>query len=134
MILSLAELQNGLGGRLPVVTAPVTLVCAGNRRREQNVVRRSLGFNWGAAGLSTALFTGVYLADILRYVGITKGKRGEIARHVVFEGGDALPNGPYGTSQRLVWARERSKGMMIAWRMNGLPLECVCNSSCDTFN
>jgi hypothetical protein len=29
-----------------------------DRRREQNVVRKSLGFNWGAAGLSTALFTG----------------------------------------------------------------------------
>jgi hypothetical protein len=36
--------------RFPVVTLPVTLVCAGNRRKEQNVVRKSLGFNWGAAG------------------------------------------------------------------------------------
>jgi nitrate reductase (NAD(P)H) len=26
-----------------VVTLPVTLVCAGNRRKEQNVVRKSLG-------------------------------------------------------------------------------------------
>jgi nitrate reductase (NAD(P)H) len=34
----------------PVVTLPITLVCAGNRRKEQNVVRRGLGFNWGAAG------------------------------------------------------------------------------------
>lgn len=33
-----------------VVTLPVTLVCAGNRRKEQNVVRKSLGFDWGAAG------------------------------------------------------------------------------------
>lgn len=49
------------------VTLPVTLVCAGNRRKEQNMVRKSLGtdlrcrsrwatpdlhagFNWGAAG------------------------------------------------------------------------------------
>jgi len=34
----------------PIVTLPVTLVCAGNRRKEQNVVRKSLGFSWGAAG------------------------------------------------------------------------------------
>ena len=33
-----------------VVTLPVTLVCAGNRRKEQNMVRKSLGFDWGSAG------------------------------------------------------------------------------------
>jgi nitrate reductase (NAD(P)H) len=75
-----------------VVTTPVTLVCAGNRRKEQNVVQKSLGFSWGAAGLSTALFTGVYLADVLEYVLPQRG-----AKHVIFEGSDDLPNGPYGT-------------------------------------
>lgn len=34
----------------PIVTLPVTLVCAGNRRKEQNMVRKGLGFSWGAAG------------------------------------------------------------------------------------
>ncbi|KAJ0085097.1 hypothetical protein Patl1_08432 [Pistacia atlantica] len=29
---------------------PVTLVCAGNRRKEQNMVKQTIGFNWGAAG------------------------------------------------------------------------------------
>jgi len=33
----------------PVVTLPVTVACCGNRRKEQNVVRKGLGFNWGAA-------------------------------------------------------------------------------------
>ncbi|KAK1809319.1 hypothetical protein LTR12_016320 [Friedmanniomyces endolithicus] len=47
-------------------TYPVTLVCAGNRRKEQNVVRKTKGFSWGAAGVSTALFTGVILGDLLR--------------------------------------------------------------------
>lgn len=75
-----------------VVTLPVTLVCAGNRRKEQNVVQKSLGFSWGAAGLSTALFTGVRLCDVLDYIQPQRG-----AKHVVFEGGDSLPNGPYGT-------------------------------------
>jgi nitrate reductase (NAD(P)H) len=43
---TLQELQE----KFPVVTLPITLVCAGNRRKEQNVVRKTLGFSWGAAG------------------------------------------------------------------------------------
>ncbi|KAI5996354.1 hypothetical protein EDD15DRAFT_2419061 [Pisolithus albus] len=103
----------------PVVTLPVTFVCAGNRRKEQNVVRKTLGFSWGAAGLSTALWTGVYLADVLAYV---KPIRRE-AKHVIFEGADNLPNGPYGTSQLLSCAVDKNRGMLLAWAMNGLPLE-----------
>ncbi|KAI3622791.1 nitrate reductase [Moniliophthora roreri] len=102
-----------------IVTLPVTLVCAGNRRKEQNVVRKSLGFNWGSGGVSTALWTGVYLADVLEYVGADRRQ----AKHVIFEGGDSLPNGPYGTSQRFSWASDKERGMLIAWAMNGLPLE-----------
>lgn len=113
----------------PVVTLPVTLVCAGNRRKEQNVVTKGLGFNWGAAGVSTGLFTGVYLADIIEYCQpknplltaypsyetVVPGR----ARHVIFEGADELPKGRYGTSQRLSWALDRAKGMLIAWGLNG---------------
>ncbi|KAF8601756.1 nitrate reductase [Ceratobasidium sp. AG-I] len=102
----------------PVVTLPITLVCAGNRRKEQNAVLKGLGFNWGAAGVSTALFTGVYLADVLAHVQPIR----PAAQHVIFEGADALPNGPYGTSQRLSWASNKEKGMLLAWSMNGLPL------------
>ncbi|SNX85144.1 probable nitrate reductase [Melanopsichium pennsylvanicum] len=115
--------------KFPTVTLPITLVCAGNRRKEQNMVAKGLGFNWGAAGVSTGLFTGVYLADILEYC---KPKNSLLssfpsydvavpgrARHVVFEGADELPKGKYGTSQRLNWALDRSKGMLIAWGLNG---------------
>ncbi|GAA5929230.1 hypothetical protein JCM1841_004749, partial [Sporobolomyces salmonicolor] len=49
--LSLADLIDP--SKFQTVTLPVTLVCAGNRRGEQNAVRKSLGFTWGAAGLST---------------------------------------------------------------------------------
>lgn len=113
--------------RFPVVTLPVTLVCAGNRRKEQNMVAKGLGFNWGAAGVSTGLFTGVYLADIIDYCRaknpllsaypetVVPGR----ARHVIFEGADELPKGRYGTSQRLSWAMDREKGMLVAWGMNG---------------
>ncbi|KAK7058499.1 hypothetical protein VNI00_002133 [Paramarasmius palmivorus] len=113
--LSISDLKS----LFPVVTLPVTLVCAGNRRKEQNVVRKSLGFNWGSGGVSTALWTGVYLSDVLEYVGADRRR----AKHVVFEGSDSLPNGPYGTSQRFSWASDKERGMVIAWAMNGLPLE-----------
>ncbi|XP_044721403.1 oxidoreductase molybdopterin binding domain-containing protein [Hirsutella rhossiliensis] len=100
--------------RFQVITLPVTLVCAGNRRKEQNMVAKGLGFNWGAAGVSTGLFTGVYLADILDYC-----KPKSRARHVIFEGADELPQGKYGTSQRLSWALDRKKGMLVSWGLNG---------------
>lgn len=69
----------------PQITAPVTLVCAGNRRKEQNTVRKSKGFSWGAAGLSTALFTGPLMAEILRSARPLRG-----AKYVCMEGADEL--------------------------------------------
>ncbi|KAF2768282.1 nitrate reductase [Teratosphaeria nubilosa] len=95
-------------------TYPITLVCAGNRRKEQNVVRKTKGFSWGAAGVSTALFTGVVMGDLLRKA---KPKRG--ARDVCMEGADKLPNGYYGTSVKLNWALDENRGMMLAYKMNG---------------
>lgn len=67
------------------ISCPVTLVCAGNRRKEQNQVRKSKGFSWGAAGVSTAIFTGVLMSDLIRKA---RPKRG--ARYVCMEGADKL--------------------------------------------
>ncbi|KAJ8106648.1 hypothetical protein ONZ43_g6994 [Nemania bipapillata] len=96
------------------VTYPVTLVCAGNRRKEQNVVRKTKGFSWGAAGLSTALWTGVAIGDLIRAAMPRRG-----ARYVCFEGADKLPNGYYGTSIKLSWAMDYERGVMLAHKMNG---------------
>ncbi|KAM6508989.1 hypothetical protein FSOLCH5_011991 [Fusarium solani] len=95
-------------------TYPVTLVCAGNRRKEQNMVRKTKGFSWGAAGLSTALWTGVPIGDLLT---AARPKRG--ARYVCFEGADKLPNGYYGTSIKLNWCMDPNRGVMVAHKMNG---------------
>ena len=95
-------------------TYPITLVCAGNRRKEQNVVRKTKGFSWGAAGVSTALWTGVLMADIIRRA---KPRRG--ARYVCMEGADELPNGNYATSVKLNWVMDPNRGMMLAHAMNG---------------
>lgn len=96
------------------ITYPITLVCAGNRRKEQNMVRKSKGFSWGAAGLSTALWTGVPVGELLARA---KPRRG--AKYVCFEGADKLPNGYYGTSLKLNWCMDPNKGILVAHKMNG---------------
>ncbi|RDA88461.1 hypothetical protein CP532_6678 [Ophiocordyceps camponoti-leonardi (nom. inval.)] len=101
------------------VTYPITLVCAGNRRKEQNVVRKSKGFSWGPAGLSTALWTGTAIGKLLAQAE-PQYKKG--ARYVCFEGADKLPNGYYGTSVKLSWCMDEQKGILVAHKMNGLPL------------
>lgn len=112
--ISVRELMNSQ--KWENVTYPVTMVCAGNRRKEQNMVRKSKGFPWGAAGLSTALWTGVSLSDILAKARpLTKSG----TRYVCFEGADQLPNGVYGTSVKLAWAMDPHKGIMVAHKMNG---------------
>ncbi|EIW84615.1 nitrate reductase NiaD [Coniophora puteana RWD-64-598 SS2] len=101
------------------VTIPATLVCAGNRRKEQNMVRKSNGFSWGPGGLSTALFTGVLVASVLAKAGIKKR-----ARYLCMEGGDVLPNGNpgYGTCIPLALALSPSSGVLLSYAMNGAPL------------
>ncbi|KJZ78098.1 Nitrate reductase [Hirsutella minnesotensis 3608] len=96
------------------VTYPVTLVCAGNRRKEQNIVRKSKGFSWGPAGLSTALWTGTAICELLARAKPLRG-----AKYVCFEGADKLPNGHYGTSVKLNWCMDVQKGIMVAHKMNG---------------
>lgn len=118
LTLTLRELLEGF----EQVTYPVTLVCAGNRRKEQNVVRKTKGFSWGAAGVSTALWTGVPLSALLaRAQPLVRGP-GPRARYVCFEGADRLPNGCYGTSIRLDWASDPGRGVLVAHGMNGEPL------------
>lgn len=67
------------------LTYPITLVCAGNRRKEQNQVRKSKGFSWGAAGLCTSVFTGVAMSEVIR-----RAKPLRKARFVCMEGADKL--------------------------------------------
>ncbi|KAK5944309.1 hypothetical protein PMZ80_003590 [Knufia obscura] len=96
------------------ITCPITLVCAGNRRKEQNVVRKTKGFSWGAAGVSTALWTGVAMSEVIR-----RAQPKRKAKYLCMEGADKLPNGYYGTSVKLNWALDPNRGIMLAYNMNG---------------
>ena len=102
--------------QLPSITMPVTLVCAGNRRKEQNMHKQSIGFNWGPGGVSNAVWKGVLLRDLLLNIcgGVKKG-----AKFVCFDGAEKLPNGTYGTSISVERALNPMNDVLIAYEMNG---------------
>lgn len=101
---------------MPSRTLPVLLVCAGNRRKEQNMVKQSLGFSWGPSALSTANWTGVSLWYFLEQLGVELTPEDTF---VCFEGTEDLPKGKYGTSLPLYTALDRSCDVLLAYKMNG---------------
>ncbi|XP_062221861.1 nitrate reductase [NAD(P)H] [Phragmites australis] len=105
------------------VELPITLVCAGNRRKEQNMVRQTVGFNWGPGAISTSVWRGVRLRDVLRRCGIMGAAAG--AANVCFEGAEDLPGGggcKYGTSLRRAVAMDPARDVILAYMQNGEPL------------
>jgi nitrate reductase (NAD(P)H) len=109
-----------LANEFPALEVAATLVCAGNRRKEQNMVQQTVGFNWGAAGVSTSVWRGVRLRDLLRRCGMM-GVKGQ-ALNVCFEGAEDLPGGggsKYGTSITREWALDPSRDIMLAYMQNG---------------
>lgn len=60
--------------------------------QEENMVAKTIGFNWGPAGTSCGVWTGVRLADVLRHCGMRSAAQG--ASHVCFRGPEGeLPQG-----------------------------------------
>ncbi|RLN50921.1 hypothetical protein BBJ28_00023716 [Nothophytophthora sp. Chile5] len=97
------------------VAFPVLLVCAGNRRKEQNMIKKTIGFSWGAAGCSTAEWTGVPLHVLLTACGVDREK----AKWVWFEGSEDLPHDKYGTCIPASTALDPSCDVLVAWKANG---------------
>ncbi|KAJ9472843.1 putative sulfite oxidase [Diplonema papillatum] len=109
--------------KFPQVTVPVTLQCAGNRRRGMSSLRSVDGLMWDTGAISTATWTGVRLADVLRKVGVTDdGARKKGWKHVVFEGHDGGPDGKYGASISYDRATDAEADVILAWEMNGTEL------------
>lgn len=115
---------------------PVTLVCAGNRRKEQNMIRQTIGFNWGPCGVSTNVWKGCLLRDVLLAAGVDEKNTQDM--HVEFIGVEDLPNkvgpGPfpdapwgklvkYGTSIPLARAMNPAYDVLLAWEANGEKLQ-----------
>ncbi|POX42743.1 sulfite oxidase [Streptomyces sp. Ru73] len=116
--LSLDELRSRFRPRTEVAT----LACAGNRRAGLAAVRPVPGAPWGPAAISTAEWTGVRLADVLRAAGPRTG-----AAHIAFLGADespcTQPPQPFGGSVPL--SKARGGEVLLAWSMNGEPLPAV---------
>ena len=108
---------------LPARTLTVTMACAGNRRKEQNMHKKSQGFNWGAAGVSTAMWTGVLLRDLLLLAGLDEADPLNATRHVRFCGpAGELPkggDGRYGSSVALPYALNPANDVLVAYKQNG---------------
>ena len=108
---------------LPARTLTVTMVCAGNRRKEQNMHKKSQGFNWGAAAVSTAMWTGVLLRDLLLLAGLDEADPLNATRHVRFCGPPGeLPKGSdgrYGSSITLPYALNQANDVLVAYKQNG---------------
>ena len=115
---SMDELFAG-GAKLPISSFPVLLPCAGNRRKEENMIKQTIGFNWGAAAVGTSVWSGIHLCDLLTYCGVNLDK----AKWVCFEGPEGeLPGGEkgiYGTSVPIDRCMDRTQDVLIAFMQNG---------------
>ncbi len=112
-----------LRGQFAPRTLTATLQCAGNRRAGLIKVRDIPGeAPWGLGATSTAEWTGVGLAEILR----AARPRAE-ATHVAFDAPDisqvAKPPQSYGGS--VPRAKAQAAEVLLAWEMNGQPLPVV---------
>ncbi|KAJ8605093.1 hypothetical protein CTAYLR_000375 [Chrysophaeum taylorii] len=112
---------------LPFREINCLLVCAGNRRKEQNMVKRTIGFNWGPSGLGMSVWGGCLMADLLAACGAPTDPALQDGLHVCFRGPkQELPageDGSYGTSLPLRYAMDRANDVVLAWMQNGEPLQ-----------
>ena len=92
--LNMDQIASGEWGA--IVSMLVTFICAGNRRKEQNMTKKTVGFDWGAGAVGNSVWTGVRLCDLPAAVGINRPSREH--RFVHFEGPlGELPQGKTGS-------------------------------------
>jgi len=131
LVLSMDELTQGF----PVTEFPVTISCCGNRRKEMNMIKQTIGFNWGNGACGNNIYKGVLLRDLLKRVGIDENTPDIGNKFVEFIGTDDLGNkcggpGPfpdepwgekvkYGTSLPLAKVLDPADEVMIAFSANG---------------
>lgn len=116
MILTMDEIA-----ALPSIKLPVTLACSGNHRKEQNMVTKSVGFHWGPGAVSTSVWCGVWLADMLCRcrIKLLSSEGGSPACFVCFKGADQLPFDYYGTCIPIKHTMDKYFDVLLAYEMNG---------------
>ena len=99
------------------------------------MVKRTVGFNWTASGVSTAIWRGVPVRDVLLSCGLQETPPEErwwvslvissfllaikISRYLNFEGADEPADGPYSTAIPLTHAMNPANDVILAFGMNG---------------
>ncbi|AWM37049.1 TMAO/DMSO reductase [Gemmata obscuriglobus] len=107
--------------RLPSVTAPVLLECAGNGRAQ--LVPKAKGLLWDTGAVGTAEWTGVPLSAVLEKAGVKKG-----AVDVILQGADKGevddPKSPgvVHFERSLPLAKAMRPEVFLAYKMNGKDL------------
>jgi DMSO/TMAO reductase YedYZ molybdopterin-dependent catalytic subunit len=111
--MGLAEIQSGA-----VQTLAVTMECAGNGR--SSLSPRPTNMPWGLEAIGTAEWTGVPLRDVMARTGVKPG-----AIELVFSAPDeGTQKGIRHFYQRSLTLEEVERPeIMLAWAMNGRPLE-----------
>mmetsp|Transcript_7062 Transcript_7062/g.14181 ORF Transcript_7062/g.14181 Transcript_7062/m.14181 type:complete len:633 (-) Transcript_7062:285-2183(-) len=100
---------------------PVTLQCAGNRRTELGKVDTVQGLEWDCGAISTAVWGGCLLRDVLEFTGF--GDESALieragVKHIQFEGLDK----PYDASIPIEKALNKFGDVLVAYEMNGQPI------------
>jgi sulfite oxidase len=96
-----------------------TLACAGNRRDELNELGKTEGLRWKAGALSTAVWSGVLLRDILHYIQVNEDSaESQHLKHVIFASLDL----PFDASIPIEKALNRHGDCLLAYEMNGVEI------------
>jgi nitrate reductase (NAD(P)H) len=121
---TLSLTMNDLKTRYPdaVINIPVTMACTGNRRKELDLVRKTKGFNNGAASVGTAYWKGPTLRAVLLAAGIPATSPSGKKLWLNFAGADSPSEGTYETSLPLDYAMDAANDVLLAMYMNDLPL------------
>ncbi|KOB70847.1 Sulfite reductase [Operophtera brumata] len=100
------------------------LMCAGNRRSEMSkeVTDKDVkGISWAGGAISSAVWSGVYLRDVLLHCGVDEAD--VEGKHVIFQGADIDATGTnFNTSIPLSMALNPRGDILLATHMNGKPL------------
>lgn len=107
-----------LKDKFPEVTISATLQCSGNRRKHMSEkARPTNGLPWSVGAISTAMWTGARLRDVLKDAGFPVDDLPDEAKHAQFMGAEA-----YGASIPIDKAVDKRGDVLLAYEMNGLPL------------
>jgi len=96
-----------------------TLMCTGNRRSEFNTEKdgETMGLKWKNGSISTALWTGCSLTDVMKKAGVTEEAEDNGYHFVTFYGIE-----DYHISVPIRKIFQRDNDCTLAWMMNGEPL------------